>query len=224
MAVFRVVKDDNFTTISNFHLKDRRLTLKAKGLLTMMLSLKEEWNYSIAGLAAISVEKESAIKSGLNELKEYGYLIVNKMNPSETESGRYEYEYIIYEVPQGEGVQYIEKQGIENQPVEIQSVENLAQLNTKESKTDNQNTNQSKTKKNKRFQKPTVEQIAEYATERGYPDFDAEYFWDYWESKGWMRGRDKIRDWKAAFRNWVKRNKKNETSEDIYDNEYANVW
>lgn len=92
-------------------------------------------------------------------------------------------------------------------------------INIKETLTEPETNNK------KRFQKPTVEQIKEYATERGYPDFDAEYFWDYWESRGWRRGGDTIKDWKAAFRNWVKRNKnQNQPSEDIYDNEYAYVF
>lgn len=220
MAVFRVNKNENYTVISNYHLKDKRLSLKAKGLLTMMLSLKDEWKYSIAGLAAISVEKESAIKSGLNELKEYGYLIVTKLNPSETDSGRFEYIYDIYEAPQGTGKQYIEKQGIENQPIEIQSVENHGQLNTKEVKTNNKNTNKSKTR-DSRFKPPTIEEVQAYIDEKGY-SVNAERWYAYYESNGWMVGRNKMKAWKASIQYWNSKNKKG--TDDGYISEYDDLF
>lgn len=130
MAVFRVNKTKNYTIMSNTHLKDMRLTLKAKGLLSMMLGFPEDWNYSIAGLVAICKENETAIKSTLEELKKTGYLVVTKMMPNETNSGRIEYIYDIFEQPcelQEEGMQ-----GVENLSVENLSVENPSQLNTKE--------------------------------------------------------------------------------------------
>lgn len=130
MAVFRVNKTKNYTIMSNTHLKDRRLTLKAKGLLSMMLGFPEDWNYSIAGLVAICKENETAIKSALEELKKTGYLVVTKMMPNETNSGRIEYIYDIFEQPcelQEEGMQ-----GVENLSVENPSQLNTKELNTKE--------------------------------------------------------------------------------------------
>ena len=130
MAVFRVNKTKNYTIMSNTHLKDRRLTLKAKGLLSMMLGFPEDWNYSIAGLVAICKENETAIKSALEELKKTGYLVVTKMMPNETNSGRIEYIYDIFEQPcelQEEGMQ-----GVENLSVENPSQLNTKKLNTKE--------------------------------------------------------------------------------------------
>lgn len=149
MAVIRVKKTKNYTVMSNYHLKDKRLSLKAKGLLSIMLSLSDEWHYSIAGLVAISVEKETAIKSTLEELKTCGYLVVIKKPPSETESGRFEYEYHIYEQPiekQALENQEVEKQDIENLPLEILGVENQGQLNTKELNTNKLNTERVSTK------------------------------------------------------------------------------
>lgn len=228
MAVFRVHKNKDYTTVSNTHLRDKSLSLKAKGMLTMMLSFSDDWNYSISGLVAICKEGRSAVEATLKELKEHGYLEVEKLPPEKGKRGTFEYVYNIYEVPTS-----ITKLDAGNV-----CVENDAQLNTNKS-IQNESGNgveaekesesikdcKPNTKKNKRFQKPTIEQIKEYATERGYPNFDAEYFWDYWESRGWRRGGDTIKDWKAAFRNWVKRNKnQNQPSEDIYDNEYADVW
>lgn len=104
-----------------------------------MLSLPEDWDYTIAGLCAINKENVSAIKSTLNELKSAGYLVVIKKMPNETQSGRIEYIYDIYEQPIGKQEQ--EKQGIENLYVESQSVENHREYNTKQLKTNNQERN-----------------------------------------------------------------------------------
>ena len=199
MAVYKVHKTQNYTVMSNTHLRDKNMSLKAKGLLSVMLSLPDSWDYSINGLCAISKENVTAIKSALNELKELGYLVVTKLMPSETESGRIEYIYDIYESPK----QAIEKQGIENLHLENLPLEKHTQLNTNES-----NTKKSNTKKaNKdnitaiRFTQPTVEQVRAYCTERNN-NVDAERFIDYYESNGWKVGRNKMKDWKAAVRSW----------------------
>lgn len=134
MAVFRVQKTRDYTVMSNAHLKDKGLSLKAKGLLSVMLSLPDEWDYSIDGLVVISKENETAIKSTLKELKEHGYLEVIKLMPNQTESGRIEYVYNVYERPLEEK-QEDKKQGVENLGVEILPVENRTQLITKESNT-----------------------------------------------------------------------------------------
>ena len=100
MSVIKVEKNKNYTVMSNYHLKEQDMSLKAKGLLSVILSLPEDWNYSIAGLVAICKENETSIKSTLEELKQFGYLKVIKKMPNETSSGRIEYEYIIYEKKQ----------------------------------------------------------------------------------------------------------------------------
>lgn len=123
-----VHKNKNYTIMSNYHLKETTMSLKAKGLLSVILSLPPGWDYSIAGLVAISKENETAIKSALRELKQFGYLRITKHMPNETESGRIEYSYDIYEEPSEaliEEFQSTEKQGVENQPLE-----NQGQLNT----------------------------------------------------------------------------------------------
>lgn len=98
MAVFRVHKTKDFTVLSNYHLKDKGLSLQAKGLLSVMLSLPDDWKYSIKGLATISKEGEKAIRSTLNELKEQGYLVVTKHAPKVGE-GHFSYEYDVFERP-----------------------------------------------------------------------------------------------------------------------------
>ena len=140
MAVIRVNKTKDYTVMSNIHLKEKDMSLKAKGLLSLMLSLPEDWDYSITGLVALCKENESAIKSTLKELKEFGYLKINKIMPNESKSGRIEYIYDIFEFPKQEG----EKQGVENQPLEFLPLENPGQQNT-----NNKNTNKLNIKYNK---------------------------------------------------------------------------
>lgn len=125
MAVFRINKTNNYIVMSNHHLKQKEMSLKAKGLLSQMLSLPSNWDYSIAGLVAINKEEETSIKSALKELQSFGYLKVNKLMPNETKSGRIEYIYDIYEQP-------YEKQGVENL-----GLENQCQYNIKELSIDN---------------------------------------------------------------------------------------
>ena len=146
MSVIRVNKTKNYTVMSNEHLKDKRLSLKAKGLLSVMLSLPDTWDYSISGLVAICKESETAVKSTLNELKSCGYLVVTKKMPNETESGRIEYVYDIFEKAKTEK-QLVEKQGVENLGVENLGVENVRQLSTKEPSTDESSTNKKKERK-----------------------------------------------------------------------------
>lgn len=131
MSVVRVNHNTNYTVMSNHHLRNLNLSLKAVGLLSKILSLPPEWDYTIEGLAAICKDGVTAVKSALKELKDEGYLVVTKLMPDKTKSGRIEYIYDIYEQPQEK--QALEKQGIENLPVEIQGVENPPQLNTNKS-------------------------------------------------------------------------------------------
>ena len=134
MSVVRVNHNTNYTVMSNHHLRNINLSLKAVGLLSKILSLPPNWDYTIEGLAAICKDGVTAVKSALKELKDEGYLVVTKLMPDKTKSGRIEYIYDIYEQPQGK--QALEKQGVENLQVEIQGVENPLQLNTNTSSKD----------------------------------------------------------------------------------------
>lgn len=97
--VFKINKTEDYSIISNKFLREKDMSLKAKGLLAMMLSLPDSWAYSINGLVAICKEEESAIKTTLQELKRFGYLSIDKCMPNTTQSGRIEYVYNIYEEP-----------------------------------------------------------------------------------------------------------------------------
>ena len=99
VAVFRVEKNKNYTVMSNYHLKDKGLSLKSKGLLSVILSLPENWNYTTRGLAAISKEGVDSIGTALKELEKTGYLVRNKVRDAR---GRItNTEYIVYEYPRG---------------------------------------------------------------------------------------------------------------------------
>ena len=198
MAVFRVHKTKDFTVMSNHHLRDRNLTLKAKGLLSVILSLPDDWKYSIAGLAAICKEGTSAVKSALQELTDEGYVTVTKLYPNQTETGRIEYVYDIHERPQAP-----RKQGIENLPLESQQVENQAQLSTEEPSTDKPNT------KKKNICHPTIEEVKAYVQEKGY-HFDPQHFFDYYDASGWkMQSGKPVKSWKQCCVTWERNWKKN---------------
>lgn len=140
MSVIRVQKNKNYTVMSNVHLKDRRLSLKAKGLLSMILSFPDDWSYSINGLVSVCKENVTAVKSALSELKDCGYLKVTKLNPNETESGRFEYVYDVFEQPQQEETQSEELQDTENLYLEKPAVyKETDKVNTKELNTNKSN-------------------------------------------------------------------------------------
>lgn len=141
MAVVRVEHTENYSIISNVGLREKGLSLRAKGLLCVMLSLPKDWDYSLFGLSVLCGESEGKIKTTLNELKQFGYVEVKKLMPNETESGRIEYEYIVYEMPKQES----KKQALENQGVVFQAVENerlpnnnIYNTNIKEQRTNKQ--------------------------------------------------------------------------------------
>lgn len=124
MSVIRIHKNKNFTVMGNIHLRDKELSLKAKGLLSVMLSLPDNWTYSIGGLCSICKENETAVKSTLKELKEKRYVIVVKHKPTKENNGRFTYEYKVYDEPQPEPIQENDIQGVENLPIENLPVEN----------------------------------------------------------------------------------------------------
>ena len=98
MAVFRVEKTKDFTIMANHHLKNKALSLKAKGLLSVMLSLPIDWDYTLRGLAHISKESIDAIREGVRELEAAGYIIRSR---SRNEKGQLAgADYVIYEHPQ----------------------------------------------------------------------------------------------------------------------------
>lgn len=132
MAVFRVNKNTNYTVMSNYHLKDKNLSLKAKGLLSQMLSLPPDWDYTVAGLCAINKESKTAIQSTLKELEDGGYL---KRTRSQNKKGQFDYIYDIFEKP-----------WTENRVTVNRCTGNVPQLNTNKLSTKELNTKDTTTK------------------------------------------------------------------------------
>ena len=100
MAVFRVERNKGYTVMSNHHLRNKELTLKAKGLLSQMLSLPEDWDYTLAGLSQINREKIDAIREAIKELERAGYIVRSR---ERDEKGRLRgADYVIYEQPHTE--------------------------------------------------------------------------------------------------------------------------
>ena len=104
--------------MSNTHLKDKRLSLKAIGLLSVVLGLPEDWHYTVNGLVGIVKDGKDSVESAIKELKKNGYLRVEKIYPNEN-SNRIQYQYTFVENPQE-----VDFQGVEIQGVEAQGVEN----------------------------------------------------------------------------------------------------
>lgn len=131
MAVFRVHKNENYTVLSNYHFKEKGLSLKAKGLLSLMLSLPEDWDYSVAGLVTLSKDGRDSVNGALKELEQFGYL---KRSQAIDERGKFSgYNYEIFEQPiEAEKAGEIPAPFTENPSTEKPTTENPQQLSNKE--------------------------------------------------------------------------------------------
>lgn len=162
MAVIRTIKNENYTTMCNTHLRDKNLSLKAKGLLSMMLSLPDKWNYSVKGLEGICKESKNTINSVLNELEDNNYLVRRRRYCNGKIS---EWEYIIFENNENhdEELLHLKNEDIEIQDTEIQDIENRDVYKiTKELNTKELNTNEYK---EKNIKKESVNSVISSYTE-----------------------------------------------------------
>lgn len=128
MSIMRVHKSKNFTVMSNHHFREKGMSLKAKGLLSLMLSLPDDWNYSINGLVTLSKDGKDSVMSALTELEKFGYLKRTRLTNSKGQFAGVEYD--IYEQPQPQ-TPVSEKSHEDNQHEENSHAENPTQLNTK---------------------------------------------------------------------------------------------
>ena len=142
MPVFRVQKTKDFTVMSNHHLKNKDLSLRSKGLLSFMLSLPEDWDYTLKGLATLNKEGVDAIRSAINELEAFGYIERRRLRNDKGQLG--DNEYIIHELPilsepkQTEPI--LENPTLDN-PEQAEPVQGKStQLNTNKSNTEISNT------------------------------------------------------------------------------------
>ena len=163
MAVIRVNNTKGFTVMSNYHFQDKEISLKAKGLLGLMLSLPSNWDYSVNGLVAIVKENKAAVQTALKELEEHKYL---KRTRVQDETGRFDYIYDIYEKPYDK-LPCTENQCTDIQCTEVQCTENQPQINTNKQITNKQNTKELNTNeyKEKNIKKESVNSVISSYTE-----------------------------------------------------------
>lgn len=169
MAVIRVNNTKGFTVMSNYHFQDKEISLKAKGLLGLMLSLPSNWDYSVNGLVAIVKENKAAVQTALKELEEHKYL---KRTRVQDETGRFDYIYDIYEKPYDK-LPWTENRCTDIQCAENRCTENQPQINTNKQSTNKQNTkelstNEYKEKNNKKESVQSV--ISEYTENKDLQD------------------------------------------------------
>lgn len=166
MAVFRVHKNENYTVLSNYHFREKAMSLKAKGLLSLMLSLPEDWDYSAAGLVTLSKDGKDSVNAALKELEKFGYL---RRTQAIDESGKFSgYNYEIFEKPSDSVIAEIrEKAGLkenpttdkpfaENPSTEKPTTENPPQLSNKELTTKKSITKKSNTEEEKERKKAST--------------------------------------------------------------------
>ena len=123
MSVIRIQKTNNYTVMSNYHFREKDMSLKAKGLLSLMLSLPEEWDYSVDGLVKLSKDGKDSVISAITELEQFGYLVRSQAKGQDGKFAGYDYD--VYEQP------YTEKPFTENPSTVKPMTENPQQLNTK---------------------------------------------------------------------------------------------
>lgn len=189
MAVFRVEKVKHYTVMSNYHLKDPRLSLEAVGLLSKMLSLPDGWDYTVSGLVRLCNCGRDAVRTTLMELEATGYLVRERQRD---DKGRLRgMEYVIYEAPQGvDAPDAAASPASENPTLGVPTLENQPQLNTKITK----------------YLDNTPPIVPPKGAERGRktrgartaPDWEPERFAKFWAS--YPCGKDK----QAAIREWDK--------------------
>lgn len=204
MAIFRKVKRTDFTIIDNNVFKNKQLTLKGKGLLCTMLSLPDDWNFSEDGLANLSNDGKATIRSTLKELMDFGYLVRTR-NRDEKGILR-DYVYTIYEEPTCD-YPTLDKPTLENRNT-------YKELNNKELNNKKENIYIKE-----KFKKPTLEEVEKYCLERKN-GINAQKFIDFYESKGWMIGKNKMKDWKACVRTWENKDKPRADVPDWFGKEY----
>ena len=147
--IYRVHKKNDYTMINNYLIKDKNLNLKDKGMLLVLLSLPDNWDFSVMGLMTLCKESKNTINDILNNLQKYNYLERNKIY----ENGRIkDWRYDIYEIPKN---LYLKNQDIDNQDIDFLDIENYTQLNTNKESTKELNTN-------KEIYKESIEEIINY--------------------------------------------------------------
>jgi hypothetical protein len=231
LTTIKVEKNQNYTIMSNWHLRDKELSLKAKGLMSYMLSLPPEWDFSVVGLASCLAESKNTIGKILNELIDKGYMERKQERQGKLFSG---YSYILHEISCRK-----------SWDTKTQYPKNEAQINTKEINTKEINIGGKAPRGTKKdFVPPTLEDIRAYISEKveagktEYKNVDVNTFFDYYNEADWhMSNGRKIKSWKQCLITWASRewNKKQEPAkkeevkrpiyaDEIFTEEEMQIW
>lgn len=159
MAIYRVHKKNDYTMINNYLIKDKNLQLKDKGMLLVLLSLPNDWDFSVAGLEKICKETKDTINGILNNLQKYNYL---KREIKRDDKGRFiDWQYDIYEIPKDlyDDLPHPKNPDMDNPDMDFPDMENYTQLNTNKENTKKQNTKLKENVKRKYFDNEDLNNI-----------------------------------------------------------------
>ena len=192
--------EGQYTNINQKIFRDTELSYKAKGLLCQMFSLPVDWEYSVVGLSQLAKDGKDSVRNAITELEEAGYLYRQEVRDKGRICG---YRYHVYDT-RGPFPSAVEPSA------GFPPTANTAQSITKESTTKKSITKNTNNRGNV-FIPPTVDEVREYCYQR-QNNIDPESFVDFYASKGWMVGKSKMKDWKAAVRTWERNRKGSQQS------------
>lgn len=188
-------KDKNFTVLDNTFIKDTSLSWKAKGVMTYLLSLPEDWKVNFCEIEKHACDGRDSLRSAIKELREKGYLVVEQ---TRNEKGLFtETVYKIIEKPQTE-IPFAD-----NPLADEPHAENPKLLNTNNNKILNKlNTNNTKTRTSKPFKKPTYEEVENYCKSRN-SCVNPKTFYKYFDEGNWYDAKgNKVKNWKQKIITW----------------------
>lgn len=207
--IYRAEHIGDFSQIDNALLRDTSLSDGARSLLFFMLSMSDEWNFSVKALAVQFGVRESTIAARVAELKNKGYIQTRNVRGND---GRFSSSsWDVFEAPQSDFTEH-GKNRVRNLP-NTENTEHGKNRVRKNRIVKNINIKEHQDIKNIKgkedsvhFIRPTLEQVTQYCQERNN-DVDPQRFMDYYTANGWKVGRNSMKDWKAAVRTWEKASK-----------------
>ena len=203
--IYRTGHEEFYVIITNYVFKNKTLSLSARGLLGFLLTFSDDWEFSFENIVEQSGATRYEVRRTIRELQDSGFV---KVVQRKSEKGKFSScSYDVFENPCVEiphtVLPHTEKPHTENPHTDFRTLNNNNNIN--KNKLNNNKDKENYTKES--FRKPTFEEVSAYCQERDN-GIDAEQFIDYYESKGWMIGKNKMKDWKASVRTW-ERNRKN---------------
>lgn len=208
-------KSKNHVTINNAIMKERDVSLKAKGLFALVMSLPDDWDFSIKGICAITKENYTAVNSAMHELIDAGYCRCQTVKEngkfagcdyefSEVKTGSPRLDFPHTENPRVENLNDNNINSTINSPLN----KDISTINSPDKKENNKKESIDSKKEKTRFIKPTLEELKEFIEEKKLLHIDAEEYYNYFESVGWVIGKNRpMKSWKASCMTWNNRHK-----------------